>query len=40
MEKAAGNYCEYFEMGRRAWAGPKIDSAEDKARKALRDLLG
>jgi hypothetical protein len=40
VEKERGNFCEYFEFGRRPWAGVQSSPREDSARSALRDLLG
>ena len=40
-EKAASNYCEYFEMVRREFvAKPEDTSRESKARDTLKKLLG
>jgi hypothetical protein len=41
LEKAAGNFCEYFEFARRAWK-PKteINSRETAAREQLKKLFG
>ncbi|MDX1953657.1 MAG: hypothetical protein SFY81_15920 [Verrucomicrobiota bacterium] len=36
FDKQMANYCEYFELVRRAWAGP---GAEDPREKAARDRL-
>lgn len=40
-EKHMANYCEYFEMAKRAWV-PKAEAnkREDAARSALKKLLG
>jgi hypothetical protein len=41
MEKAVGNFCEYFEFARRNWAAKKEDSSrEDAARQQLKKLFG
>jgi len=40
-EKHVANYCEYFEMVRRAFVAPREEhSREDKARTQLKKLLG
>lgn len=41
LEKAAGNFCEYFEFARRAWT-PKSEanSRESAARAQLKKLFG
>lgn len=39
-EKHMANYCEYFEMARREFAGTAADPREDKARDLLKKLLG
>jgi hypothetical protein len=39
-EKHMTNYCEYFELARRVWAGGAADSREDAARASLKKLLG
>jgi hypothetical protein len=41
MEKASGNFCEYFELARRAFA-PKepATTREDAAREKLKKLFG
>lgn len=39
-DKASANYCEWFEMARRAWAGSSANSREVAAREALKRLLG
>ena len=38
--KESGNFCEWFELARRAYAGTAADPRADAARAALRDLLG
>jgi hypothetical protein len=41
LEKAVGNFCEYFEFARRAWkAQSEINSREAAAREQLKKLLG
>lgn len=41
LEKAAGNFCEYFEFARRAWLDKDFKNArEDSARAHLKKLLG
>ncbi|HEU5396638.1 MAG TPA: hypothetical protein VFV81_05680 [Verrucomicrobiae bacterium] len=41
LEKAAGNFCEYFEFIRRAWAPRQETNArEDAAREQLKKLFG
>ncbi len=41
LEKAAGNFCEYFEFARRDWK-PKteINSREAAAREQMKKLFG
>jgi hypothetical protein len=41
LEKASGNFCEYFELARRAFA-PKetVHPREDAAREKLKKLFG
>ncbi len=40
-EKHVANYCEYFEMARRAFVPPTEEkSRENRARAQLKDLLG
>src|SRR6185436_3472352 len=40
-EKHAANYCEYFEMVRRAFVAPKEETTrESKARDQLKKLFG
>ncbi|MFM7099984.1 MAG: hypothetical protein ACKOET_02480 [Verrucomicrobiota bacterium] len=39
-EKDRGNFCEFFEMARRAWVPGGVNPREDDARAALRRLLG
>lgn len=39
-EKAAANFCEYFEFVRRTWKGTQTNTREDEARSALKSLLG
>jgi hypothetical protein len=39
-EKHMANYCEWFEMARREFAGATKDAREDKARDLLKKLLG
>jgi hypothetical protein len=41
MEKAVGNFCEYFELARRAFvAKDKTNTREDAAREKLKKLFG
>ncbi len=41
MEKAVGNFCEFFELARRNWvAGEKSDAREAAARNQLKNLFG
>jgi len=41
VEKHSANYCEYFEMAKRAWVPKKGEGQrEDAARSALKKLLG
>lgn len=41
LEKDRGNFCEYFQFGRRAWTGPAApNSREEAARAALKSLFG
>jgi hypothetical protein len=41
MEKAVGNFCEYFEFARRNWTEKKENnSREDAARQQLKKLFG
>jgi hypothetical protein len=41
LEKAAGNFCEYFEFARREWGGgPGANPREAAAREKLKKLLG
>lgn len=39
-EKAAANFCEYFEMARREFISRCEDTRESKARDQLKKLLG
>ena len=40
-EKDAANYCEYYEMVRRAYVAPQANkSREDQARATLKKLFG
>ena len=40
-EKHAANFCEYFDMVKRVFAGPEAASSrEDAAREQLKKLLG
>ena len=40
-DKAAGNFCEYFEFIRRAWVPKEVKlSREEAARAHLKKLLG
>ena len=40
-DKAAGNFCEYFEFIRRAWVAKEVKlSREEAARAHLKKLLG
>ena len=41
FDKHLGNYCEWFEMVRRAWTGKKTaDTREQAARDTLKKLFG
>jgi hypothetical protein len=41
MEKAVGNFCEYFEMARREFVPQdKTNKREDAAREKLKKLFG
>lgn len=41
LEKAVGNFCEYFEFARRPWVPKEIKNArEDAARNQLKKLFG
>jgi hypothetical protein len=41
QEKAAGNFCEYFELARRAYtAKANANTREDAAREKLKKLFG
>jgi hypothetical protein len=41
LEKAVGNFCEFFDFARRNWiAKAEINSREDAAREKLKQLLG
>ncbi|HEV2694395.1 MAG TPA: hypothetical protein VG347_15995 [Verrucomicrobiae bacterium] len=41
LEKALGNFCEYFEFIRRPWAGKEVINArEEAARAQLKKLFG
>lgn len=41
FDKAAGNFCEYFEFIRRAWVSKEVKlSREEAARAHLKKLLG
>jgi hypothetical protein len=41
MEKASGNFCEYFELARRSFAAKeKANTREDAARAKLKKLFG
>jgi hypothetical protein len=40
QEKHMANYCEYFDMVKRVWAGKGANQREDAARMGLRKLLG
>jgi hypothetical protein len=41
LEKAVGNFCEYFEFARRQWEGKDVkNSREDAARLHLKKLFG
>jgi hypothetical protein len=41
LEKAVGNFCEYFELGRRSYTAPSIVNTREKsARDQLKKLLG
>ena len=41
LEKAAGNFCEYFEFVRRKWVTKEIKlSREEVARAQLKKLFG
>jgi hypothetical protein len=39
-DKETANFCEYFEFRSRVWAGTGSDPRGDRARAALKDLLG
>ena len=39
-DKGLANFCEYFEWAGREWTGAAADPRGDKARDALRKLLG
>ncbi|MBX3748255.1 MAG: hypothetical protein KF833_23345 [Verrucomicrobiae bacterium] len=39
-EKAAANFCEYFDYARRDWQAPDRNAREDAARDRLRKLFG
>jgi len=41
LEKAAGNFCEYFEFARRQWVPKEVKlSCEEAARAHLKKLFG
>jgi len=41
LEKAVGNFCEYFEFSRRKWEAKEIKlSREEAARAHLKKLFG
>lgn len=41
LEKASGNFCEYFELTRRAFTPKeKANTREDAAREKLKKLFG
>ena len=41
LEKAVGNFCEYFEFVRRPWVGKEVKNArEEAARSQLKKLFG
>lgn len=41
QDKAAGNFCEYFEFARRPWTAKEVKNArEESARAHLKKLLG
>jgi hypothetical protein len=41
LEKAVGNFCEYFDFGRRNWTiKNETNKREDAAREQLKKLLG
>jgi len=41
FDKAAGNFCEFFEFARRKWEGEEVKlSREEAARAHLKNLLG
>ena len=41
FDKAAGNFCEYFEFARRNWVSKEIKlTREEAARAHLKKLLG
>ncbi len=41
LEKAAGNFCEYFEFARKEWKPrAQTDSREAAAREQLKKLFG
>ncbi len=39
-EKSMANFCEYFDMVTRVWAGKGANKREDEARARLKKLLG
>ena len=39
-EKNLANFCEYFDMAKRVWAGKGADQREEDARERLRKLFG
>ena len=41
LEKAVGNFCEYFEFARRVWkTKAEVNSREAAAREQLKKLFG
>jgi len=40
LEKAVGNFCEYFDFIRREWKGQAADTREQRARDDLKKLFG
>ena len=40
QEKHMANYCEYFDMAKRVWAGKGANDREDAARARLKKLFG
>jgi hypothetical protein len=40
QEKHVANYCEYFDMAKRLWAGKGANKREEDARARLKNLFG